>query len=149
MCMTSQEFFSRIKEFNEMYKIESNKKPTLLDVKRLENFKEILSEEVNEINEIINKYKKFLSKEKLGNDEKIELLTDISDWLGDIIVYSSSEAQRFGIEINEVLKIIMESNFSKLDENGKPIYDDRGKIMKGPNYWKPEPKIKEFLESQS
>ena len=148
--MTSEEFFSRIKEFNEMYKIESNKKPTLLDVKRLENFKEILSEEVNEINEIINKYKEFLNgKEKLGNDEKIELLTDISDWLGDIIVYSSSEAQRFGIEINEVLKIIMESNFSKLDENGKPIYDDRGKIMKGPNYWKPEPKIKEFLESQS
>jgi hypothetical protein len=39
----------------------------------------------------------------------------------------------------------MDSNFSKLGADGKPIYDERGKVMKGPFYWKPEPKIKELL----
>jgi hypothetical protein len=43
----------------------------------------------------------------------------------------------------------MESNFSKLDRNGEPIYDARGKVMKGPDYWKPEPKITEILKNYS
>ena len=130
-----------------MYKVDNHDKPNLLNVERLENFKKILTEEINEVDEIIAKYKEFLNnKENLGNEEKLELLTHISDWLGDIIVYAASEARRFGVDISQVLKIIMESNFSKLDADGKPIYDDRGKIMKGPNYWKPETKIKEFLE---
>lgn len=47
----------------------------------------------------------------------------------------------------EILDIIMQSNFSKLGEDGKPIYDERGKIMKGPGYWKPEPKIAEYLST--
>lgn len=145
--MTSEEFFSKIKEFNEIYKIQNNENPKLLEVERLENFKNILSEEVSEVDEIIAKYKELLNnKNDLEKEEKLELLTHISDWLGDIIVYSASEARRFGVDINQILKIIMESNFSKLGADGKPIYDDRGKIMKGPNYWKPEPKIKEFLE---
>lgn len=147
--MPSEEFFSKIKEFNAMYKIDNHDKPNLLDVQRLENFKNILTEEINEIDEIIAQYKEFLNnKINLEKEEKLELLTHISDWLGDIIVYTASEARRFGVDINQVLKIIMESNFSKLDENGKPIYDDRGKIMKGSNYWKPEPKIREFLEKE-
>lgn len=147
--MTSEEFFSKIKEFNTMYKVDNHDKPNLLNVERLENFKKILTEEINEVDEIIAKYKEFLNnKENLGNEEKLELLTNISDWLGDIIVYAASEARRFGVDISQVLKIIMESNFSKLGADGKPIYDERGKIMKGPNYWKPEPKIKEFLEKE-
>ena len=147
--MSSEEFFSKIKEFNAMYKVDNHDKPNLLNVERLENFKKILSEEINEVDEIISKYKEILNnKSALEKEEKLELLTHISDWLGDIIVYTASEARRFGIDINEVLKIIMESNFSKLGADGKPIYDERGKIMKGPNYWKPEPKIKEFLESE-
>ena len=39
----------------------------------------------------------------------------------------------------------MQSNFSKLGEDGQPVYDHRGKVMKGPGYWKPEPKIQELL----
>jgi hypothetical protein len=42
----------------------------------------------------------------------------------------------------------MQSNFSKLGEDGKPIYDERGKVMKGGNYWKPEPKISEILAAK-
>ncbi len=39
----------------------------------------------------------------------------------------------------------MQSNFSKLGADGKPIYDERGKVMKGPGYWQPEPKIRALL----
>ena len=79
--------------------------------------------------------------------ESIDVLVELADLLGDIIVYCTSEAARFGIPMDEVLKIIMASNFSKLDENGQPIYDADGKVCKGPNYWKPEPRIKELLLS--
>ena len=48
-----------------------------------------------------------------------------------------------------LLAIIRQSNFSKLGADGKPIYDERGKVQKGPGYWKPEPKISEMLAEQS
>jgi predicted HAD superfamily Cof-like phosphohydrolase len=71
----------------------------------------------------------------------------LADLLGDIQVYCASEMAKFGLPLDEVLAIIMRSNFSKLGADGKPIYDERGKVQKGPNYWKwkPEPKIKELL----
>ena len=71
----------------------------------------------------------------------------IADLLGDVIVYCRSEALKYGIPLEEVLSIIMDSNESKLGADGKPIYDANGKFLKGPNYWKPEPKIKELLAS--
>jgi hypothetical protein len=53
---------------------------------------------------------------------------------------------RYGIPMPEVLRIIMQSNFSKLDENGQPIVKD-GKVQKSKLYWKPEPQIRELLTS--
>jgi hypothetical protein len=53
----------------------------------------------------------------------------------------------FQLPISSVLDIIMESNFSKLGADGQPIYDADFKVQKGPNYWKPEPKIKQLLVS--
>lgn len=106
-----------------------------------EFFGAILQNELNEHELIVadleqNKY-----------DTPIDLLVDLADLLGDIQVYCASEMIRYGIPVNDVLKIIMDSNFSKLDANGNPIYDENGKVCKGPNYWKPEPKIKELLVS--
>ena len=145
----AESFFSKINKFNEIYKIENNTKPTLLNLDRLHNFKKILLEEVEEINEIIEQYQNSLNENsEIPEEKKIEVLTHVSDWLGDIIVYSASEARRFGVDINKILDIIMDSNFSKLDESGNPIHDERGKILKGPNYWKPEPKIQEFLRRE-
>ena len=72
----------------------------------------------------------------------------IADVLGDIIVYCRSEALKYGLPLEEVLDIIMDSNESKLGADGKPIYDANGKFLKGPNYWKPEPKIKALLEAR-
>jgi predicted HAD superfamily Cof-like phosphohydrolase len=132
-------FFLDAKKFNEIYKLPINNKPTLLGVERLENFKSILLEEISEIDEIIKKYKK-------KPEEDLEILTDLSDWLGDIVVFVGTECIKHGIDLNKTLKIIMQSNFSKLGADGKPIYDERGKVMKGPNYWKPEPKIRELLK---
>jgi predicted HAD superfamily Cof-like phosphohydrolase len=71
----------------------------------------------------------------------------LADLLGDLIVYCASEARRWGIPLEPVLNTIMESNFSKLGADGQPLYDERGKVLKGPNYWKPEPKIEELLKA--
>jgi predicted HAD superfamily Cof-like phosphohydrolase len=99
-------------------------------------FKPILADELSEVDDIIT---------HAGKDE-IDDLVALSDWLGDIIVYCTSEAMRYGIPIGDVLEVIMESNFSKLGADGLPIIRD-SKVQKGPNYWKPEPKIREVLLS--
>ncbi|MBU0977896.1 MAG: pyrophosphatase [Nanoarchaeota archaeon] len=139
-------FFSDIKKFNEIYKLPVNEKPTLLGIERLENFKNILSEELDEVDEVVQKYKE--KESSLTKQDKIEILTALSDWLGDIVVFTTSEATKHGLDLNKILEIIMEANFSKLGEDGKPIYDERGKVMKGPNYWKPEPKISEYIKEK-
>ena len=160
---SSNKFLDDIKKFNDLYKIESNDLPSLPSLERLKNFKNILGEELEEIDEIIKKYDQLISphiytlgenpsQEQINlavpKDKKIEILTELADWLGDIKVYVASEARRYGLPIYDVLDIIMQSNFSKLGADGKPIYDERGKVMKGPNYWKPEPKIKDLLSDK-
>lgn len=127
-----KEFAEKIKKFNEMYGVESNDVPTNLGQDRLKKFKSILSEELEEADEI-----------DLSTDEG---LVDVADLLNDITVYCASECRRWGIPMEQVLNIIMESNFSKLGEDGLPIKDERGKILKGPNFFAPETKIKELLE---
>jgi len=72
----------------------------------------------------------------------------LADLLGDVMVYCRSEALKYGLPLEAVLDVIMDSNESKLGADGKPIYDGNGKFLKGPNYWKPEPKIKALLEAR-
>jgi len=140
------DFISDIKKMTKMYEQPVNEKPTLLGVKQLENFKSILTDEVKEVDEIIDFYKK--NENSLSEESKIEVLTSVSDWLGDMVVYITNEAVKHGIALDDTLKIIMQSNFSKLGGDGKPIKDERGKFLKGPNYWKPEPKISDFLKEK-
>lgn len=137
------EFANDIAKFNGIYKLPVNTAPTL-DVgvpaaERMAAFKDILMEEVHEIDEII-------AAQHEGKDP-LEVLTMLADLLGDIQVYCASEMAKFGLPLDQVLGIIMQSNFSKLGADGLPIYDERGKVMKGPGYWKPEPKIRALLES--
>lgn len=140
------DFYEQIRQFNGIYKLPINEEPTLPDIERLKNFKSILQEELREVDEIIAKYENF--GEELSREDEIALLTDLSDWLGDMVVYITSESLRCGIDLKRMLNIIMQSNFSKLGSNGEPIYDERGKVMKGPNYWRPEPTIREMIEEQ-
>jgi predicted HAD superfamily Cof-like phosphohydrolase len=135
------EFSTDIQKFNGIYKLPVSNCPTLdvgvSVVERLQAFKSILTEEINEIDDIIDQAK--------AQAPTLQVLTMLADLLGDIQVYCASEMAKFGLPQDEVLAIIMQSNFSKLGADGKPIYDERGKVQKGPNYWKPEPKIEALL----
>jgi predicted HAD superfamily Cof-like phosphohydrolase len=138
-------FSEDINKFNGIYKLPVNSKPTLdvgvPVVERLQAFKSILSEELSEIDEIINAAE--------NQAPALEVLTMLADLLGDIQVYCASEMAKFGLPLDQILAIIMQSNFSKLGVDGMPIYDERGKVQKGPNYWKPEPEIKALLTAES
>ncbi|OXI16110.1 pyrophosphatase [Burkholderia sp. AU15512] len=124
-----------------MYKLPVQPSPVLpaAPADRLRKFKATLLDEVNEIDEIVTAAERQV--------DPLDVLVAMADLLGDVIVYCRSEALKYGIPLEEVLSIIMDSNESKLGADGKPIYDDNGKFLKGPNYWKPEPKIRELLQA--
>jgi predicted HAD superfamily Cof-like phosphohydrolase len=147
--MNDQDFYQAISRFNRMYKLHENDQPTLLGPERVGNFHAILLEEVEEGLDLMKNYEAAQAEGAgmLSEDQRLAILTEMSDWLGDIVVYCASEAKRWGLPLNKILGVIMESNFSKLGADGQPIYDDRGKVMKGPGYWKPEPRIRELLSS--
>lgn len=135
-------FSEDIVKLNDMYKLPISAIPTLNvgvpTLARLEAFRDILTEEINEIIPIIEAVE--------DGAAPIDVLTALADLLGDIQVFCASEMLKFGLPQDLVLGAIMQSNFSKLGADGKPIYDERGKFLKGPNYWKPEPMIKSILE---
>jgi hypothetical protein len=135
-------FDASVDKFNKMYGLPCGAVPTQTDVgdagTRLANFRSILTKELSEEDAL---------QVFLGSDQSdAAKLAEVADWLGDIVVYAASEMRRFVLPINDVLAIIMESNYSKLDENGNPILDERGYVGKGPNYWKPEPKLRALFE---
>jgi NTP pyrophosphatase (non-canonical NTP hydrolase) len=140
--MSTEKFAQRITAMNAMYRLPAHDKPTLpIDAAdRLRKFKATLLDEVNEIDEIIDAAER--------QAPALETAVAIADVLGDIVVYCRSEALKYGIPLEDVLDIIMDSNESKLGSDGNPIYDANGKFLKGPNYWKPEPKIRDLLASR-
>ena len=89
----------------------------------------------------INKLRIDLIKEEL--DELIGAmknkdLLEVADALTDILYVTYGAGHAFGIDLDKCFDEVQNSNMSKLDENGKPIYNDSGKVMKGPNYFKPD-----------
>lgn len=69
----------------------------------------------------------------LHGDTKVE----VADGLADLVYVAYGAAITFGIDLDAVIDAVHESNMSKLDEHGKPIYRDDGKVLKGPNYRPP------------
>lgn len=149
VCAVGESSFAAdIEVFNDLYKLPRPSLPTAANVdahykgglkQRLEDFRGILLEEVTEVDEIII---------KLGNGmpaTHIEILVELADWFGDIVVYVYSEARKFGLPMDKVLRAIMESNFSKLGADGKPLVNESGKVLKGPNYQPPEPMLRKML----
>ena len=65
-------------------------------------------------------------------------LTEVADALTDILYVTYGAGHAFGIDLDKCFDEVQNSNMSKLDENGKPIYNESGKVMKGPNYFKPD-----------
>ena len=65
-------------------------------------------------------------------------LLEVADALTDILYVTYGAGHAFGINLDKCFEEVQNSNMSKLDENGKPIYNEHGKVMKGPNYFKPD-----------
>lgn len=132
-------FAERIASMNAMYRLPAHPQPVITEnvAERLVKFKATLLDEVHEVDEIVAMAN--------GGASKLDIAVAIADVLGDIIVYCRSEALKYGLPLEDVLDVIMDSNESKLGADGNPIYDANGKFLKGPNYWKPEPKLRELL----
>ena len=73
-------------------------------------------------------------KEALDNKD----IKEVADALTDILYVTYGAGHAFGINLDKCFQEVQNSNMSKLDPNGKPIYNEKGKIMKGPNYFKPD-----------
>ena len=94
----------------------------------------------------INKLRIDLIKEELDELQeamKNNDLLEVADALTDILYVTYGAGHAFGIDLDKCFEEVQNSNMSKLDEKGKPIYDEKGKVMKGPNYFKPN--LKKFL----
>ena len=87
-----------------------------------------------------------LIKEELGElKEAIEKkdIKEVADALTDILYVTYGAGHAFGINLDKCFEEVQNSNMSKLGEDGKPIYNDKGKVMKGPNYF--EPNLDKFV----
>ena len=76
--------------------------------------------------------------EELTDAMKNKDLLEVADALTDILYVTYGAGHAFGIDLDKCFDEVQNSNMSKLDENGKPIYTEFGKVMKGPNYFKPD-----------
>ena len=83
---------------------------------------DLIKEELNELTEAMN------------NKDLLE----VADALTDILYVTYGAGHAFGIDLDKCFEEVQNSNMSKLDNNGKPIYNEHGKVMKGPNYFKPD-----------
>ncbi len=88
-----------------------------------------------------------LSREEL-DELKVALdqknLKEVADALTDILYVTYGAGHAFGIDLDKCFNEVQQSNMSKLGEDGKPIYNEHGKVMKGPNYF--QPNLQKFIE---
>ena len=117
----------------------------MTNFERVRKFMEIFGQEIREKasfpNEKITALRYDLIKEEL--DELKEAMDskdikEVADALTDILYVTYGAGHAYGINLDKCFEEVQNSNMSKLDHNGKPIYNDRGKVMKGPNYFKPD-----------
>ena len=97
--------------------------------------------------EKIVKLRYHLIKEELSelqNAIKTKDLKEIADALTDILYVTYGAGHAYGIDLDKCFKEVQKSNMSKLGEDGKPIYNEKGKVMKGSKYF--EPNLRQFIE---
>ena len=120
--------FNKVGEFMKTFGQEVKNKPSLSDNKINELRVSLIQEELDEL------------KEAMQNKDLLE----VADALTDLLYVTYGAGHAFGINLDKCFDEVQNSNMSKLDENGKPIYNEFGKVMKGPNYFKPN--LKKFIE---
>ena len=89
---------------------------------------------INLIEEELNEFKEAISKKDLK---------EVADALTDILYVTYGAGHAFGINLDDCFEEVQKSNMSKLGDDGNPIYNEHGKVMKGPKYFKPD--LKKFL----
>ena len=119
--------FEKVGLFMTTFGQEVKKKPSL-STDKINNLR------TNLIEEELNEFKEAISKKDLK---------EVADALTDILYVTYGAGHAFGINLDDCFEEVQKSNMSKLGNNGKPIYNEHGKVMKGPNYFKPD--LNKFL----
>ena len=113
--------FDRVKKFMLTFGQEVKEKAGFPENKITSLRYDLIKEELNELKDAIDK----------------KDIKEVADALTDILYVTYGAGHAFGINLDKCFQEVQSSNMSKLDSNGKPIYNDKGKVMKGPNYFKP------------
>ena len=114
--------FNKVKTFMETFGQEVKAKPSFSTDKINSLRYDLIKEELEEL------------KVAMKNNDLLE----VADALTDILYVTYGAGHAFGIDLDKCFDEVQNSNMSKLGENGKPIYNESGKVMKGPNYFKPD-----------
>ena len=114
--------FNKVGTFMKTFGQEVKTKPSFSSDKINKLRIDLIKEELNEL------------KEAMDNNDLLE----VADALTDILYVTYGAGHAFGIDLDKCFDEVQNSNMSKLGENGEPIYNESGKVMKGPNYFKPD-----------
>ncbi len=119
--------FESVKKFMKTFGQEIREKASFPNEKIITLRYDLIMEELEEL------------KEAIDNKD----LKEVADALTDILYVTYGAGHAFGINLDKCFEEVQNSNMSKLGTDGKPIYNDKGKVMKGPNYFKPD--LRKFL----
>ena len=114
--------FNKVKTFMKTFGQEVKTKPSFSSDKINTLRYDLIKEELEEL--------------KIAMENKD--LLEVADALTDILYVAYGAGHAFGIDLDKCFEEVQNSNMSKLGEDGKPIYNDAGKVMKGPKYFKPD-----------
>ena len=114
--------FEKVRLFMKTYGQDVKDKAGFSDAKTNKLRIDLIKEELEELNEAMQ-------------DEN---LLEVADALTDILYVTYGAGHAFGIDLDKCFDEVQNSNMSKIGEDGKPIYNEAGKVMKGPNYFKPD-----------
>ena len=120
--------FTDVKVFMETFGQMVRTKPQFPDEKTMKLRYDLIKEELNELEYAM----------------KTKNLKEIADALTDILYVTYGAGFAYGIDLDKCFKEVQRANMSKLGEDGKPIFNEKGKVIKGPNYR--EPNLKQFVE---
>ena len=120
--------FQKVKKFMETFGQEVKSRPSFS------------SDKINMLRYNLIKEELIEFKQALDNNDLLE----VADALTDILYVTYGAGHAFGINLDACFEEVQNSNMSKLGNDGKPIYNDQGKVMKGPNYFKPD--LSKFLK---
>jgi len=113
--------FESVKKFMQTFGQEVRTKASFPENKKINLRLSLIKEELAELEEAIEK----------------KDIKEVADALTDILYVTYGAGHAFGIDLDKCFDEVQKSNMSKLADDGKPIYNDQGKVMKGPNYFKP------------